>query len=94
MAVGGLPATRESDKMIRSKLTRCISVVAITTSVVSILKLCLVHAAEKSRYMGSEVTLTEAPNGAVINSEVSARCASDKALPFEERNGGLYEPQA
>ena len=28
------------------------------------------HAQEKSRYMGGEVTLTKAPNGAIVNAEV------------------------
>ena len=32
--------------------------------------LCPAYAQEKSRYMGGDVTLTKAPNGAIVNAEV------------------------
>jgi len=50
--------------------SRAIAVAAASAAVLVTQSLHLVHAQEKSRYMGGEVTLKTAPNGALVNAEV------------------------
>ena len=45
-------------------------VIGMTVALLLALGLSPADAAEKSRYMGGEVTLTKAPNGAIVNAEV------------------------
>ena len=44
-------------------------VIAMAAALVLTSGLTRAHAEEKSRYMGGDVKLTEAPNGAVVNAD-------------------------
>ena len=64
-------------------------VIYVTVAILLTLGLFPAHAAEKSRYMGGEVTLTKAPNGALVNAEilkVSSKIAYSEPIDDQRRD--------